>query len=221
MARRDLKNPINYQIQLDEFQKEAKESIINNQITVITGKAGSGKTSCAVQAAIDMFFKKEVSKILITRPIVEVGSSLGFLPGELTTKYNPYIEPVLDSLYACYGDKEKVKKHIESGDVQGYPIAYVRGKNMSDFLLVDEVQNLSELEVKALCSRLTPTGRIVFVGDIDQNDTKRSYTGLHYLIDMCKALPQIKMHKLKNNHRSSIVGDILEWDYNRKKTNEQ
>ena len=220
MARRELKNPINYQITLDEFQKEAKESIINNQITVITGRSGSGKTSCAVQAAIDLFFKKEISKIYITRPIVEVGASLGFMPGELATKYSPYIEPVLDSLYACYSDKEKIKKHLDNGDIQGYPIAYVRGKNMSDFALVDEVQNLSELEVRALCTRLTPTGRIVFVGDIDQNDTKRSYTGLHYLMDMAKAIPEINVHKLKNNHRSDLVGKILDFEYSRKKTND-
>ena len=220
MARRELKNPINYQITLDEFQKEAKESIINNQITVITGRSGSGKTSCAVQAAIDLFFKKEISKIYITRPIVEVGASLGFMPGELATKYSPYIEPVLDSLYACYSDKEKIKKHLDNGDIQGYPIAYVRGKNMSDFALVDEVQNLSELEIRALCTRLTPTGRIVFVGDIDQNDTKRSYTGLHYLMDMAKAIPEINVHKLKNNHRSDLVGKILDFEYSRKKTND-
>ena len=220
MARRELKNPINYQITLDEFQKEAKESIINNQITVITGRSGSGKTSCAVQAAIDLFFKKEISKIYITRPIVEVGASLGFMPGELATKYSPYIEPVLDSLYACYSGKEKIKKHLDNGDIQGYPIAYVRGKNMSDFALVDEVQNLSELEVRALCTRLTPTGRIVFVGDIDQNDTKRSYTGLHYLMDMAKAIPEINVHKLKNNHRSDLVGKILDFEYSRKKTND-
>lgn len=159
---KQLKNPIGYEIQLDDDQKEVKESIINNQIVVVTGPAGCGKTTCVIQTAIDLFFKKEISKIYITRPIVEVGKSLGFLPGELDQKYNPYIEPILDTMFSCYKDKEKLKKHLENGDFQGYPISYVRGKNMSDLLIVDESQNLSELEVRALCTRLTPTGRIIF-----------------------------------------------------------
>ena len=214
------KNPIHYQIHLDEYQKLAKESILKNQITVVTGKAGSGKTSCAVQAALDLFFKKEVSKIYITRPIVEVGKSLGFLPGELEDKYNPFIEPVLDSLYSCYGDKVKIKKHLDNKDIEGYPIAYIRGKNMYDFLLVDEAQNLSVAEVRAICTRLTPNGRIVFVGDTEQNDTRESYTGLNYLFDMSLHIPEIEIHKLKNNHRSDIVAKILDYDYARRKRNE-
>lgn len=211
-----LKNPINYEISLDEYQKAAKEAIIRNQITILTGGAGSGKTSCAVQAAVDLLFKKEIGKILITRPIVEVGKSMGFLPGELNEKYNPYIEPVLDSLYNCYRDKEKIRKTLEEKKVEGYPIAYIRGKNMDDFLIVDEAQNLSELEIRAICTRLTPHGKIVFVGDIDQNDTMRSFTGLHYLIEMSKAIPEIEIHNMKNNHRSDLVAKILKFDRDRK-----
>lgn len=212
-----LKNPINYEISLDEFQKQAKDSIINGQITIITGGAGTGKTSCTVQAAVDLLFKKEISKILVTRPIVEVGKSLGFLPGELNEKYNPYIEPVLDSLYNCYRDKEKIRKMLEEKKVEGYPIAYIRGKNMNDFLIVDEAQNLSELEIRAICTRLTPHGKIVFVGDIDQNDTGRSFTGLHYLLEMANSIPEIHVHNLKNNHRSDLVAKILTFDRERQK----
>lgn len=217
---RQLKNDIKYSITLDEDQKEVKKDIFENQVVIVTGNAGSGKSLACSQAALDLFFKKEVSKILVTRANIETGRSLGFIPGTISEKINPYLEAFKDNIFKCYSDtrekKEKIEKMLELGIIDALPIAYIRGKTVDDILIVEESQNLSVIEVYSILSRLGKNGRIVFNGDFDQVDTRESYTGLHYLVDLQKAIPKIKFHKLKNNHRSDLVGEIIKFHHSRK-----
>lgn len=216
-----LKNEIKYAITLDEDQKRVKEDIFANQIVVITGRAGSGKSLVCANIALDLFFKKEIRKILVTRANVETGRSMGYLPGTQEEKFNPYLEAFKENLYKCYADtpdkKLKLDNHIKNKDIDAMPVAFIRGKTIEDILIVEETQNLTEHEVESIVTRLGKGGRIVFNGDFDQNDTKETYTGLHYLLAMASSIKEIKVHKLKNNHRSDLVGKILDWKYSRKK----
>ena len=139
---KNLKNPINYSVQLDEDQKIVKEAIMNNQIVVVTGRAGSGKSLVSIQSAIDLFFKKQISKVLVTRANVETGRSLGYLPGSLDEKFDPYLEAFKENLYKCYSNKEKIDGHYKSGDISSLPVAFIRGKTIDDILVVEETQNL-------------------------------------------------------------------------------
>lgn len=218
--RKTTKCPIKFKIELNEEQKDVKNSIYNNEIVVINAKAGSGKTSTVVQTALEMLFLKEVDKLYVTRPTVETGKTLGYLPGNMDEKINPYIEPIKQAMFDCY-DKEKVEKHLENKDVIAEPIQFMRGRNFGagSLLFVDEVQNCSVAEIYLILTRLAKGGRIVLCGDIAQQDTKEPYTGLHYLIDMAKKIDGVKLHTLKTNHRSDIVQEIIDYEYSRRKTN--
>jgi phosphate starvation-inducible PhoH-like protein len=215
---RVLKNDIKYKITLDEDQKKVKESIYASEIVVITGYAGSGKSLVTAQTILDLMFKKEAHQVYVTRSAVEVGKSLGFLPGELSDKFDPYIEAFRDNLYKCY-DKDKVDKHIKDGQIQGLPVQYIRGKTIDNgqVLVVEEAQNLTKHEMLAILTRLGKGGKIIINGDNEQSDIKESYTGLHYAIDLAKALPEIEWHKLKSNHRSELISKILDFEHKKNK----
>jgi phosphate starvation-inducible PhoH-like protein len=213
---RALKNEIRYKITLDEDQKKVKESIYSSEIIVITGYAGSGKSLVTAQSILDLVFKKEAYQVYVTRSAVEVGKSLGFLPGELDAKFDPYIEAFRDNLYKCY-DKDKVDKHIKDGQIQGLPVQYIRGKTVDNgqVLVVEEAQNLTKHEMLAILTRLGKGGKIIINGDNEQSDIKEAYTGLHYVMDLAKAIPEIKWHKLKSNHRSELISKILDFEHNK------
>ena len=211
---RVLKNEIKYKITLDEDQKKVKESIYSSEIIVITGYAGSGKSLVTAQSILDLVFKKEANQVYVTRSAVEVGKSLGFLPGELDAKFDPYIEAFRDNLYKCY-DKDKVDKHIKDGQIQGLPVQYIRGKTVDNgqVLVVEEAQNLTKHEMLAVLTRLGKGGKIIINGDNEQSDIKEAYTGLHYVMDLAKAIPEIRWHKLKSNHRSELISKILDFEH--------
>jgi phosphate starvation-inducible PhoH-like protein len=230
MAKR-TKTDIKYAVTLDEDQKKVKADIYDSQIVIVTGRAGSGKSLVCALTALDLMFQKEVSKIYVTRANIETGRSLGYLPGSIDEKFNPYLEAFKENLFKGYADapdkKLKLNKHFSDKDIDAMPIAFIRGKTIDDILVIEEAQNLTVHEVSSIVSRLGKTGRIVFNGDFDQCDIKpnhetgeRVYTGLHYLKDMSVALPEIKMHHLESNHRSDLVGKILDWEYSRKKKND-
>lgn len=214
MGKRALKNEIKYKITLDEDQKSVKEAIYNNEIVIVTGYAGSGKTMSVAQTVLDLLFKKEVNKIYVTRAAIEVGRTLGHLPGEITNKFDPYIEAFRDNLYKCY-DKVKVDKHISQEDIEGMPVQYIRGKTIDSgqILIVEEGQNLTKHEMLAILTRLGKGGRIVVTGDVTQSDIKEEFTGLHYVIELHKSIPEIKHFKLKSNHRSELIGKILNHEH--------
>lgn len=210
---RERKQDIKYKITLNEEQKEAKRLILENQIVIITGRAGCGKSLVSAQCALDFLFKKQCDQILITRAAVEVGHSLGFLPGSLNEKFDPYLEAFQENLIKCY-DKVKVEELISSKKVNALPVQFIRGKTIDDILIVEESQNLTKAEMLAIITRLGKTGKIIINGDLEQTDIRgNGDNGLSYIISLSKRIPEIQYIKLKHNHRSDLVGKILELEY--------
>ena len=211
-----FKSDIKYKVTLNEEQKEVKRLIRENQIVIVTGRAGCGKSLVSAQTALDFLFKKEYESIYVTRAAVEVGHSLGFLPGSLSEKFDPYLEAFQENLLKCY-DKVKIEELVADGKVKALPVQFIRGKTIDDILVVEEAQNLTKAEMLAILTRLGKNGKIIINGDNEQKDIKADYNGLSYVIDLSKKLQDIKYIKLKHNHRSDLVGKILEYEYSGKK----
>ena len=215
---RERKNDIKIinAVQLNEEQKEAKRLIVENQVVVITGRAGSGKSLVCAQAALDFLKKKQISCIYNTRAAIEVGRSLGYLPGALSEKFDPYMEALIENLNKCCTNKTEVPNLIEEGKIKAMPVQFIRGKTIDDILIVEEAQNLTKGEMLAILTRLGKTGKIVINGDNEQTDIKSptgETNGLTYAIELSKKIEEIKWIKLKENHRSDLVGKILEYEY--------
>lgn len=203
-------------VQLNDEQKEAKRLIVENQIVVVTGRAGSGKSLVCAQAALDFLKKKQIQCIYNTRAAVEVGKSLGYLPGELSQKFDPYMEALVENLNKCCTNKAEVQELIAREQVKAMPVQFIRGKTVEDILIVEEAQNLTKGEMLAILTRLGKTGKIVINGDNEQSDIKTAdgqINGLTYAIELSKKVTEIKWIKLKENHRSDLVGKILDYEY--------
>jgi len=156
----------------------------------------------------------EHDHILVTRAAVEVGSSLGFLPGDMKEKFDPYLEAFQENLIKCY-DKTKILDLVKSEKIKALPVQFIRGKTVDDVLVVEEAQNLTKAEMLAILTRLGKTGKIIINGDNEQKDIRDEYNGLSYVIELSKKIEEIKWIKLKSNHRSDIVGKILDFEYNK------
>lgn len=208
------KTQIKYKVALNEEQKTAKELIINNQIVIITGRAGSGKSLVGAITALDFLNKKMCDKILVARSAIEVGRSLGFLPGDLKDKFNPYMEALVENLYKCM-DPVKIDEFIKDQRIQALPVQFIRGKTIDDILIVEEAQNLTRGEMEAILTRLGTNGKIVINGDNSQRDINDTYTGLDFAIELSKKIDGIEWIKLQENHRSDLVGKILDYIYNK------
>jgi len=209
---RERKQEIKYKITLNDEQKEVKRLIIENQIVIITGRAGCGKSLVSAQCALDFLFKKQCEQIFVTRAAVEVGHSLGFLPGSLNEKFDPYLEAFQENLIKCY-DKVKIEELIAGKKVNALPVQFIRGKTVDDVLIVEEAQNLTKAEMLAILTRLGKTGKIIINGDNEQRDIKDGMNGLSYAIELSKKIDGIEYIKLKHNHRSDLVGQILDFEY--------
>jgi phosphate starvation-inducible PhoH-like protein len=210
-----LKNEIKYQLQLNDEQKEAKRLIRENQIVIVTGRAGCGKSLVSAQTALDFIFKKEFNTIYITRAAIEVGQSLGFLPGGLSEKFDPYLEAFKENLVKCY-DRVKIDQLVTEEKIKSLPVQFIRGKTIDDVLVVEEAQNLTKAEMLAILTRLGKNGRIIINGDNEQKDIKDAFNGLSYIIELSKKIEEIQWIKLKHNHRSDLVGKILDYEYSGK-----
>lgn len=206
------KNEIKFGVQLNDEQKEAKKLIRENQIVIITGRAGSGKSLVSAQVALDFLFQKQIGQILVTRATIEVGASLGLLPGNLDEKFNPYLEAFIENLQKCI-DKTRVQELVNDKKVTAMPVQFIRGKTIDDVLIVEEAQNMTKAQMLAVLTRLGKTGKIIVNGDNEQKDIKDEYNGLSYAIELSKKIEEIKWIKLKENHRSDLVGKILEYEY--------
>jgi phosphate starvation-inducible PhoH-like protein len=211
---RQRKNDIKYNINLNDEQKLAKQLIIDNQIVIVTGRAGSGKSLVGAVTALDFLNKKMCNKILVTRSAIEVGKSLGFLPGSLDEKFNPYMEALIENLYKCT-DKSKIDLFVKEGKIDATPVQFIRGKTIDDILIVEEAQNLTKGEMLAILTRLGKEGKIIINGDNEQKDIRDEFNGLSYVIELSKKIDEIKWIKLKENHRSDLVGKILDYEYNK------
>ena len=151
-------------------QKRYVEAIKKNTITLGIGPAGTGKTYLAVAAAVAAFRDKQVNRIILTRPAVEAGERLGFLPGDLQSKVDPYLRPLYDALFDMLGP-ENYQKYVERGNIEVAPLAYMRGRTLDDsFIILDEAQNTSREQMKMFLTRLGFGSKIVITGDVTQID---------------------------------------------------
>ena len=151
-------------------QKEYIASVLKNTVTIGVGPAGTGKTYLAVAAAVQAFRDKQVNRIILTRPAVEAGERLGFLPGDLQSKVDPYLRPLYDALFDMLG-AETYQKYLERGNIEVAPLAYMRGRTLDDsFIILDEAQNTSREQMKMFLTRLGFGSKIVITGDITQID---------------------------------------------------
>ena len=207
--KRKPKNPIKFKLQLNKEQKEAKAIILHNDITVLDGKTGSGKTLLACQIALDQYFTKQVETIYIIRSTVSK-EDLGFLPGDLYDKMEPWLQPIVGNLYLLY-DKQKIDKMFSDGVIQIVPIGYMRGRTFTDaFIIVDECQNITDEQLEMILCRLGYYSKMVLCGDESQNDFKRkSDSGFGDLISLHNLIKGFGHFNLKTNHRHPIVDAIL------------
>ena len=151
-------------------QKDYIKTIQQKPVTIGVGPAGTGKTYLAVAAAVAAFREKEVSRIILTRPAVEAGERLGFLPGDLQSKVDPYLRPLYDALFDMLG-AETYQKYLEKGNIEVAPLAYMRGRTLDDsFIILDEAQNTSREHMKMFLTRLGFGSKIVITGDVTQID---------------------------------------------------
>ena len=151
-------------------QKEYIQSVLQNTVTIGVGPAGTGKTYLAVAAAVQAFRDKQVNRIILTRPAVEAGERLGFLPGDLQSKVDPYLRPLYDALFDMLG-AETYNKYLERGSIEVAPLAYMRGRTLDDsFIILDEAQNTSREQMKMFLTRLGFGSKIVITGDVTQID---------------------------------------------------
>ncbi len=151
-------------------QKRYVDAIRQNTIVLGIGPAGTGKTYLAVAMAVNAFLKKDVSRIILTRPAVEAGENLGFLPGDLQSKVDPYLRPLYDALFDMFGG-ETYQKHLEKGNIEVAPLAYMRGRTLEDsFIILDEAQNTTPEQMKMFLTRLGNGSKAVITGDITQID---------------------------------------------------
>lgn len=210
IQKRKPKGPIKFNIQLNEEQKRVKATILANPITVLKGNAGSGKTLCAAQAGLDLLFQKEVEKIVITRPTVS-REDIGFLPGDIKEKMDPWLAPIYHNLYALYS-KEKIEKELELGNIEIVPFAFLRGRTfLNSFVIVDEAQNVTHPQMEAILGRLGTGSKMVICGDLSQVDLKdKRESGFSFLARVEEHVPGFKIETLKQNHRHEIVPPVLD-----------
>lgn len=193
-------------------QKNYIDSIKNNDIVFAIGPAGTGKTYLAMAMAVNALKKKIVSRIILARPAVEAGESLGFLPGTLTEKVTPYIRPIYDALYDM-AEPERIQDFVDKGIIEIAPLAYMRGRTLNDsFIILDEAQNATTEQMKMFLTRLGFDSKTVITGDITQSDLpKGKESGLLQVQKILKNIDGIKFIYLESGDvvRHELVQEII------------
>ena len=188
-------------------QKRSVDAIKKNTITLGIGPAGTGKTYLAVAAAVAAFRDKQVNRIILTRPAVEAGERLGFLPGDLQSKVDPYLRPLYDALFDMLG-AETYNKYLERGSIEVAPLAYMRGRTLDDsFIILDEAQNTSREQMKMFLTRLGFGSKIVITGDITQIDLPRdTVSGLKEAMRVLDGVEDIAICRL---NEADVVRHVI------------
>jgi phosphate starvation-inducible protein PhoH and related proteins len=208
--KRRPKGDIKFQVSLNEEQKAAKSVILSSKISVLKGSAGSGKSMLAAQVALDLLFRHEVEKIILTRPAVTSGEEIGFLPGDKDAKLAPYTAAIYDNMYRLYR-KDLIDKHLLEGNIEVIPLAFMRGRNLTNCcVVVDEGQNITHRQMELLLGRLCTGSRMIICGDTAQIDLKdKKMSGFGFICNNLNNVPGFNIITLKTNHRDPIVEDIL------------
>ena len=210
-GRKTIKNKIQFQLKLNEEQKIIKANALLDTISVFLGKAGSGKTLLATQIALEYLFYREVDKIIITRPTVS-NEDLGFLPGNIKEKMDPWLAPIQANMFQLYS-KQKIEKLINDDVIEIAPISFLRGRTfVNACVIVDESQNVTKVQMEMILSRLGINSKMLLTGDSAQIDLKNKRdSGLPYLYEMRDKIQGLGVYELKTNHRHPIVDDILSY----------
>jgi len=208
-----IKTPKRSVIPKSKKQKEYVRSLKTSQIVMSLGPAGTGKTYLAVAVALSMLLEKKVERIILSRPAVEAGERLGFLPGDMKDKIDPYLRPLYDSLYDLL-DYDKIQRKIESGDIEIAPLAFMRGRTLKNsFAILDEAQNATETQIKMFLTRIGENSKLVVNGDPSQVDLpNKNQSGLIKSQAILKGIKEISVINFDHQDvmRHPLVTKIVE-----------
>jgi len=200
---------VRFSISLSDEQKKAKEQIIEHAYSFVVGKAGSGKTLLAVQIALDMHFKRQYNKIVITRPTVATEDN-GFLPGSEKEKMEPWLVPIVSNMKKVYNKEDKIQKMMDMGDIELVSLSHFRGRTFDNsVVIVDEFQNLTKAQLNMCLGRLGKESIMIFCGDYQQIDLRdENYSAINEVAKIKDSEYVFKV-VLEDNHRHPAVDDVL------------
>ncbi len=207
-----IKTPRKSVIARSQKQSDYIKALRENDIVMALGPAGTGKSFLAVSVAITMLMEKKVERVILSRPAVEAGEKLGFLPGDMKEKVDPYLRPLYDALYELFGF-EKIDKKIESGEIEIAPLAFMRGRTLKNcFAILDEAQNATETQIKMFLTRIGENSKLVVNGDPSQVDLiNKSHSGLTKSKNILNGIEEIKIVEFDHSDvvRHPLVSKII------------
>ena len=218
-----IKTPKKSVIARSEKQSEYIKALKENDIVMSLGPAGTGKSFLAVSVAITLLMEKKIERVILSRPAVEAGEKLGFLPGDMKEKVDPYLRPLYDALYELFG-AEKIEKKIDTGEIEIAPLAFMRGRTLKNcFAILDEAQNATETQIKMFLTRIGENSKLVVNGDPSQVDLiNKSQSGLVKSKNILKELSEVKIIEFDHNDvvRHPLVSKIIR-AYQKKSTDDK
>ena len=218
-----IKTPRKSVIARSEKQSDYIKALKENDIIISLGPAGTGKSFLAVSVAVTLLMEKKIDRVILSRPAVEAGEKLGFLPGDMKEKVDPYLRPLYDALYELFG-ADKIDKKIESGEIEIAPLAFMRGRTLKNcFAILDEAQNATETQIKMFLTRIGENSKLVVNGDPSQIDLiNKSQSGLNKSKHILKNLKEIKIIEFDHTDvvRHPLVSKIIQ-AYQKKSTDDK
>ena len=218
-----IKTPRKSVIARSEKQSDYIKALKENDIVISLGPAGTGKSFLAVSVAVTLLMEKKIDRVILSRPAVEAGEKLGFLPGDMKEKVDPYLRPLYDALYELFG-ADKIDKKIDSGEIEIAPLAFMRGRTLKNcFAILDEAQNATETQIKMFLTRIGENSKLVVNGDPSQIDLlNKSHSGLIKSREILKDLKEIKIVEFDHNDvvRHPLVSKIIR-AYHKKSTDDK
>ena len=207
-----IKTPKKSVIARSEKQSEYIKALKENDVVLSLGPAGTGKSFLAVSVAVTLLMEKKIDRVILSRPAVEAGEKLGFLPGDMKEKVDPYLRPLYDALYELFG-ADKIDKKIETGEIEIAPLAFMRGRTLKNcFAILDEAQNATETQIKMFLTRIGENSKLVVNGDPSQVDLiNKTHSGLVKSKNILKNIEEIKLIEFDHNDvvRHPLVSKII------------